>query len=245
MMPVRCARCGSDDVAVAAIFDDELLVAHDDVVEAHATLADDATLFVEYDRGPEVDGLGLAGLGIHDVRRSAPVCHRIILEVAFAALVADRTIQRMIDEQQLDDRRPARVGFLAARAHDHSVGDLRVARNLQLGHTLDLDEADATQPCRAQLAMVAVDRNLLIDDARRFDEQRALRHGELDAVDRELHEVSHGYSPASLASKASGKRTSTDFKNGSIESPSGQRLMPVIAALTRCNISRSPRNPRP
>ncbi len=47
--------CCGNDVAYAAIFDDQLAFFCDDVVEANATLTDDAAFLVEDDRGTEID----------------------------------------------------------------------------------------------------------------------------------------------------------------------------------------------
>ena len=189
VVAVRRAGCRRDDVAVAAILDDELLVAHDNVVEAHAALADDATLLVENDRRAEIDRLRFAVLRVDDVGRAPAVRHCVILKVALAALIANRAIQRMIDEQQLDHRRASRLGLLAARAHDHAVRRRRVAGDLQLRHAFDLDEADAAEPRRTELRVIAVNRDFLLHGARGFDEQRALGNFDGDAVDRQLHVI--------------------------------------------------------
>ena len=97
----------------------------------------------------------------------------------------------MVDEQQLDDHRAARRRLLAARAHDHSVGGLGIAANLQLRHPFDLDQTDAAEARRTQFAMITVDGNLLLDLARSLDQERAFLHLHRYAVDGHLDEVRH------------------------------------------------------
>ncbi len=95
----------------------------------------------------------------------------------------------MIHEEELEHHRASGLDAIALRSHDHALGRHRVARNLQLGHAFDLDHADAAESRRAELGVIAVDRNLLLDRLRRLDEQRAFRHGNRHAVDRDVHHV--------------------------------------------------------
>ena len=59
IVTVRPAGRGRDNVARPAILHHELPLVGDDVVEAHAALTDDASLFVEDDRRPEIHRFGL------------------------------------------------------------------------------------------------------------------------------------------------------------------------------------------
>ena len=101
--------------------------------------------------------------------------HRLVLQVAFAALVADRAIERMVDEQELhhafagllDHRRvgehlrdfAVRAG--AEVAHAHGAGRLRLRRP-----ALHLDQAHAA---------VAGDRQPLVEAEARHFRARLLR----------------------------------------------------------------------
>jgi hypothetical protein len=69
--------------------------------EADAAGAEHATLVVQHDARPEIDGLGLVNLA---PRRSwlagLAVLHGVFLQLALAGLVADRAVERMVDEQR-------------------------------------------------------------------------------------------------------------------------------------------------
>ena len=102
-----------DLAAVAAIDDVDLRVAFDVAHEADAARAEDAAVAVEHQRRPEVD----VGLHAFAVERPARKLHpalvgservREVLQRALAALVADRTVERMVDQQELEDSARAR-----------------------------------------------------------------------------------------------------------------------------------------
>ena len=122
------------------------------------------------------------------------VGHGLVLQVAFAALVADRAIERMVDQQELHHpfarlvhhRRPGvdlrRLALRARPAVAHAPG----AGRHRLGRALQLDQAHAA---------IAGDRQPLVEaEARDFRarglaglQQRVLRRDvDLLAVDDEL-----------------------------------------------------------
>src|SRR5579862_5775183 len=49
--------------------------------------------------------------------------HRLVLQIAFATLIADRAIERMVDEQELHHALARLASFLALREDDHPVSD--------------------------------------------------------------------------------------------------------------------------
>src|SRR6185437_7745159 len=91
--------------------------------EADAARADDAALGVVDDRRPEGDALRLVDRLVAHALLVLAVLEPIILELALAGLIADRTIDRVLQEQELLHVAPrfddvvARVG-----AHVHAVG---------------------------------------------------------------------------------------------------------------------------
>src|SRR6185312_1091077 len=106
-----------------------------------------------------------------------------------AALVADRAIERVIDEQELEDAGARGLHLRRARRDHHAVGaDGRTGR-LQLRHLLDLDDADAAGAVDANARVIAVvgDRNSAFD--RGLKDRLALLNGHLLAVDRQRHSV--------------------------------------------------------
>src|SRR5207247_5471783 len=86
---------------VAAIEDAELAGLGDLVGEAHTAGAEDASLLVEHDMRPERHGLVLLHLLFAEARIVQAEVEVEILQVAFARLVADGTVERMVGEQEL------------------------------------------------------------------------------------------------------------------------------------------------
>ena len=89
----------------------------------HAALALDAAVHVHDDDGAELDVLGVEDpLRLAEPADARPVCHHHVLQLALAALVADRAVERMVGEQHVEHEgagvdHPGRVGV-----HDHAVG---------------------------------------------------------------------------------------------------------------------------
>src|SRR5438105_15342766 len=99
-----------DLAAVAAIDDVDLSIAVDVAHEAHAPRTQNAALTIEHQRRPEVD---IAPDAV-SIEHTAGEFHaalvgaervREVLQRTFAAFVADRTVERMIDEQELEHAR--------------------------------------------------------------------------------------------------------------------------------------------
>src|SRR5213076_1142808 len=70
---------------------------------------------------------------------------REILQLALACLVTDGTIERMIDEQQLEHAHAAAFRLRRLRAHHHALRHLRGAGDLELRGLLDVHEAHAAR----------------------------------------------------------------------------------------------------
>ncbi len=68
---------------------------------------------------------------------------RKILEVAFPALVANRTIERMVSQNELEYRFVCVVDHGGGCSHSHSFVDQGAARRLEFWHLFDLHEAHA------------------------------------------------------------------------------------------------------
>ena len=75
-------------------------VARDFLTEAHAALAQDAALAIEQDLRGQLQRLAVGALCVDETRALAAFTHRLVLQGAFAALIADRAIQRVVDEQE-------------------------------------------------------------------------------------------------------------------------------------------------
>jgi len=64
------------------------------------------------------------------------VGHRLVLQVAFAALIADRAVQRMVDEKELHHSLAHLLHFRGVGVDDHAVGDRHGARRDWRGDAL-------------------------------------------------------------------------------------------------------------
>ena len=175
------------DVRVrAALGEDQLVVLGDLLREAHAAVAEDAALAVDRDQRRQLERLAEVALGLDEARRARAPAVGDVLQRALAALVADRAVERVVDEQELDHRALRVVHALGLRVDDHAVLDRRGAAGLQLRDALDLDQAHAARADGlAELGLVAEDRDLDVAVLGGVDEHRVLRRGDLAAVDRE------------------------------------------------------------
>ena len=133
--------------------------------------------------------VGEIGIGLSKVRfgkeHSRPAgaeAERQVLERAFAALVAVGTVERVVQEDELEDRVLAlgRLGARGGRADDELVLGLHRAGGLELRHPLDLAEAHATgADGRPEPRLVAEDRDLDPGVGGGLDEPSPLRHLDL------------------------------------------------------------------
>ena len=82
----------------------ERVVADDVPREPNATGAENASLVVEDYPRPQIHLLGFVHFLFREAADGLSVFHRVFLELAFAGLIADGTIQRMIDEQRFEHR---------------------------------------------------------------------------------------------------------------------------------------------
>ncbi len=106
---------GRDHRQRAAVRGDELAVLRDALAEAGAAVAEDAALAVERDRGRDRDRLLEGELLEAHPRVAGAVAEGEVLQRALAALVADRAVERVVDEDELE-RRVLSLGRLLGRA---------------------------------------------------------------------------------------------------------------------------------
>ena len=182
------------DLGVLATADQtKLFDARDFGHVADAARTMDATRHHRLDEGADV--LFFDGALVFLIARAAHAeGHRLVLQVAFAALIADRAVERMIDEQKLhhpfarllDHWRRGRDDLWRAVLVRRQIVDEHRARRDRLRRTLHLDETHAA---------VAGDRKALViaeagnDRARHFagvHQRRAVFDLNLLAVDNQL-----------------------------------------------------------
>ncbi len=116
-----------------------------------------------------------------------PVTERLVLQVALAALVADRAVERVVDEQELHHPAAGVAHHLGVGVHHHALGDRPGAGGDRLRRRLlDLHQAHAAIAGNRQPVVIAEPRHL---DARRLAGLQDRGSGgdfDLDAVDGEL-----------------------------------------------------------
>src|SRR5882757_3522234 len=171
--------------------------------EADAARAVDAAVHRRLDQRPQLL-VGHRALVLVEAAAVEAVAHRLVLQVALAALVADRTVERVVDEQELH--------HALARLLDHRrvgedlllVGDGQRAARLRLGRTgLHLDQAHPAIAGDGKAFVVAEARDLDARQLTGLQDREAGRHLQLDAVDLDL---GHCLLPALLGRQFFGAR---------------------------------------
>src|ERR1043166_5580926 len=141
---IQPAAEGADDRVGAAIAGFDGFLAHPFITDARATFAKNATLRIVRDHGREI----LLRLRIFALDKTffeiAPVKSQF-LQFAFAAAIADRTVERVIREQKLEHRPLRLFNLFALRSDNHAVRARDGAGGLQLWHFLDAHQAHATR----------------------------------------------------------------------------------------------------
>src|SRR5690606_31765552 len=115
---------GADLHPFAAARRAEFLDAGNVLPEAHAARAMDAARHVGRDERPDVLVLDDT-LAFAEARNVPPATHRAILQLALAALVADRTVERVVDQQEFHRRLLAGGRLRRIGADLHALGDGR------------------------------------------------------------------------------------------------------------------------
>src|SRR5690606_24625035 len=113
----------------------------------------------------------------------APLLMDVVLELALTRLIADRAVERMVEEVELEDAVPRGRGLRTLSVDHLAVGHRRHARGRELGHPLDLDQAHATHGRRRQPRVVAVVRDPDARLLRGLDDARPLRNRYLLSID--------------------------------------------------------------
>jgi hypothetical protein len=182
--------CSSDVIACSA----ELRNAGDFRGEADAARAMDAAVHDRLDQRADIFVFDRALVFLVAGRIDAEG-HRLVLQVAFAALVADRAIERMVDQQEfhhafaglLDHRRVGEdFRRLAVRsrtqiAHAHGAGSRRLGRA-----ALHLDQAHAAIAGDRQPLVEAEARHFRARLFRRLQQRVVIGNLDLFAVDFQL-----------------------------------------------------------
>ena len=162
----------------------------------HAQVLDPGDLGGEADAAGAVDAAGHDGLDqrpqilvldrslrFRKARAVAAVGHRLVLQVAFAALVADRTIQRVVDEQEFHHSLARRLRRRRVGMDHHALGTRHRAACDRLGRFFHLDQAHAAVARDREPLVVAEMGHLDAHLLARLEYGRAGLDLDLDAVD--------------------------------------------------------------
>ena len=158
--------------------------------EADAARAMDAAVHERLDQRADV--LLFDRALVLDVARAAEaVGHRLVLQVALTALVADRAVERMVDQQEFHHAFARRLHQRAGGEHlarravpvGRQIGDAHGARGDGLGDALHLDQAHAAVAGDRQALVVAEARDLGAGHLARLQDGGAGLHLEQLAVD--------------------------------------------------------------
>jgi hypothetical protein len=186
-------ECG-DDGRVGAAQHGELAGLGDLAAEAHAPSAEDAALLVEEDAGSDVDPLPELALGLLVAAVGDPVIEAVVLQLALPRLIADRAVERMVDQEQLHHGPPSLLHPLRLGVHHHPFHHRRVTGDLELRYLLDLHLAHPAGAVDLELRVPAEVRDLDSVRLRHLQDGGARFRRDLLPVDREF---GHSAFPAS------------------------------------------------
>ena len=125
-------------------------------------------------------------LFLHKAAGIRAVAEHHVLQLALAALVAHRAIQRMIRQQKFQHVLARVADLLGVRSNDHALrGDHRAGR-LQFRRFFDFHQAHPARRLQRKSGVVAERRHLRPDAPRCFEEQRPLRHFHVAVVDLQM-----------------------------------------------------------
>src|SRR5690348_16176282 len=178
---------GDDDAVRAAHANAEGFDVHAFVADAHATEAENATRSVVIDEFRPLF-FGAMNFFFDEAAGIRAVAENHVLELAFAALVAHRAVERVIGEQKLEHVLARLTNLFGVGANDHAFGRDEGAGGLQLWSLLDFHKAHAAGGLERQTRVVTERRNFRAQPPRRFNDQRALGHLNFAVVDLQLDE---------------------------------------------------------
>ena len=130
--------------------------------KAHAAPTQDAALLIEHDGRPQLERPFFAGRrGSCRSRAWHAVVERVVLQLALTGLVADRAVERVVDQQQLHHA----LARVASRDRSACGSPCRRFTGVlqaicSFGHAFDLDLAQAARAVDRELRMPAVVRDL-------------------------------------------------------------------------------------
>jgi hypothetical protein len=141
---------------------------HDFIAVSDTAEALHATIHLRFDERTEIlllkDAFGF------DESAGGGVLVREVLKIAFPPLIADRTVQRMIGQDELKHRFMGVVDHGGGGAYAHPFVGRRAAGRLKLGHFFNFNQAHTAIGVRLEFRVIAEMRNHDPDATGRFDD---------------------------------------------------------------------------
>ena len=150
---------GADLHVLAATRGTHLLDARDVLAKTHAARAVDAARHVGRHQRTYVLVLDDA-LALDEARDVAAETQRQVLQLAFPALIADRAVQRVVDQQEFHGGALRADGLHRMREDLHALGHGRGAGRQRLGRLLHFDQAHAAVGRDRELLVIAESRDI-------------------------------------------------------------------------------------
>ena len=171
-------QIGRDLRILAATNRADFFNASDFFREPNATCALDATRHRRFDDWSHIF-FGNRTLVFFEARSAATISHALVLQIAFTALVANRAIQRVIDEQKLHHTFACLFNHRAVGLDDLPFGGGQSTACLRLWRPRgNLDQAHAAIARNGQPLMIAKARNFLPRHLTRLKHSCACRNFE-------------------------------------------------------------------
>ena len=139
-----------------------------------------------YMTSPPKSSTGLKRFGSRYAALGAAFLIRVVLQLALARLIADRAVERMVDEQHLEHALARFERLRRVDVHHLPLGDRRRARGRELRRLLHFDEAHAADAGDGKAGVIAVVRDQHARRLRRLEDRGAVRHGDRASLDRQI-----------------------------------------------------------
>ncbi len=132
-------------------------------------------------------------LFFHEPAGIRAVAEHHVLQFALAAFVADRTIQRVVAQQEFQHELPRVAYRLGVGAHHHAFGDHLGARGLQFGRLFHFDQAHPAGRLQRKSRVVAERRHFNAQPPRRFNHQRSGGNLNVAVVNLQVYKFRFGH----------------------------------------------------
>jgi hypothetical protein len=183
---------GSDVVSVPALKDGHQMLARDFIHEPHAARAHDASVAFNVDQSVELRFEESAPFVLHAAVAEA-VFHAVALEHTFTAPVANRAIERMLNEKEFHHSLAAILDERAFGFNLEPLGAGHVAGDIGTRLALDFDETEPAVSGNREGGMPAVMGDVVPGLEQRREKIFPFRQLHFGAVDRNGNKIGGGF----------------------------------------------------